>query len=164
MTLTGLYGPVLFAHSWIRWIVLVLGVVVLLRIWRWRTIPATEVDLRIHRGFVGALDTQLVLGLVMYVVLSPVTRAAFSDMGAAMGVGLLRFYSVEHVFGMTVAVIAAHIGYAGAKGFTTDGEPDGHGRRAPFVAQVVWLIVTLASIPWPGLPYGRPLFRLVFPG
>ena len=116
----------------------------------------------LYRGFVVALDTQFLLGLVLYVVLSPVTRAAFSDMGAAMGVSLLRFYSVEHVFGMFVAVSAAHIGYGKARRLEADSD-SGQLRRI-FIAQAVWLLATLASIPWPGLPYGRPLFRLIFLG
>jgi hypothetical protein len=27
------------------------------------------------------------------------------------------------------------------------------------LTQIVWLVVTLASIPWPALDYGRPFFR-----
>jgi len=155
---------VLFAHSWIRWIVLVLGFAVLIGAWRWRRVSAAEIDPRLHRGFLAAVDLQFALGLLMYVVLSPITRAAFSDMGTAMGVTLLRFYSVEHVFGMTVAVIAAHVGHVGARGFARDEGTEGRGPRAPLVAQAVWLVATLVSIPWPGVAYGRPLFRLVFPG
>jgi len=164
LTLQALYPPVLFAHSWLRWIVLVLGLVVLARTWRsWRT-STPPMDPRLRRSFVIALDAQFVLGLVMYVVLSPITRTAFSDMGAAMGITMLRFFSVEHVFGMTVAVIAAHIGHAVSGRISADDEADRRGLRAPFVAQSVWLVATLASIPWQGLPYGRPLFRLAFPG
>ena len=31
--------------------------------------------------------------------------------------------------------------------------------RRAVVTQIVWLVITLVSIPWPGLAYGRPLGR-----
>ena len=162
LTLDGLYLAVLFVHSWLRWIVLVLGIAVFVRSWSaWRT-SEPRVNAALHRGFVVALDTQLLIGLVLFVVLSPITRTAFSDIGAAMATSLLRFFLVEHVFGMAVAVIAAHIGYKIARGLEPDADPI-HLRRA-LVAQTAWLLATLVSVPWPGLPYGRPLFRLIFLG
>ena len=79
-----------------------------------------------------------------------------------MATSRLRFFSVEHGFGMAVAVIAAHIGYKVARGLEPDADPI-HLRRA-LVAQTAWLLATMVSVPWPGLPYGRPLFRLIFLG
>ena len=73
---------------------------------------------------------------------------AWADPGAAMADGMLRFYTVEHAFGMVVAVGAALVALKVRS------------RRKALVAQVLWLIVTLVSIPWPLMEYGRPLFRL----
>ena len=161
------YIAVLFAHSWVRWIVLGLGVTIFLqRLRAWRT--GEGVDLSLHRWFIAALDAQFALGLVLYAVLSPIPRQAVEDFGAAMGDSVVRFHTIEHVFGMVVAIAAAHVGYDRLRrkpaGDVPVGEasPDVRLRRFAFMAQAIWMLATLASIPWPGLPYGRPLFRLPF--
>lgn len=159
-----IYPTLLFAHSWIRWLVLGLGVAVLVQrsvAWRGKARPQVT---GVHRAFVAALDIQLVLGLLLYLVFSPVTKAAFADFGATMGVSLLRFYSVEHVFGMISAIAAAHIGFDRLRRSERAIEGWGPALRFAFIAQAIWLIVTVASIPWPGLPYGRPLLRFFLPG
>jgi len=168
-----MYGFVLLAHSWNRWLVLVLGVAVLadqLRSRRWVESTSFEGPTTLHRTFIRSLDLQFVLGLLLYVALSPWTRVAFGDMGAAMGNSVLRFYSVEHAFGMLVAVGAAHGGFDRLAALGKRGAADGdvdmdtaqRAERRAAVTQIVWLVVTLVSIPWPGLAYGRPLGRFGF--
>ena len=152
-----IYGLVLLAHSWLRWLVLALGIGLLtlgLRGWRaaidgWS--PASE---RLRRGFLGALDTQMLLGLALYALLSPLPRAGLTDLGGVLGSPVLRFYTVEHLVGMLVGIVVAHAGAERAM------RVDGVRRyRTLMVTQALWLLITLASIPWPGLPYGRPLLR-----
>jgi hypothetical protein len=66
----------------------------------------------------------------------------------------LRFWAVEHVFGMLIGVALAHIGRVRAR--KTDS------LRRHKVAAIFFglaLAVILASIPWPGTPNGRPLLR-----
>jgi hypothetical protein len=147
---------VLFVHSWLRWVVLVVGIA-------WLAsrggggrpggggAPREE---RVGVAFLRALDLQVVLGLTLYLFLSPFSRAGFADMGAAIANPILRFYSIEHVAGMVTAVVAAHLGLERSRRL------DPHRRsRTVTLTQIVWLVVTLASIPWPGLDYGRPFFR-----
>lgn len=152
-----IYGFVLLAHSWLRWLVLALGIGLLALAVRggrpaegvWS--PASE---RIRRGFLGALDTQMLLGLALYALLSPLPRSGLTDLGAAMGSPVLRFYTVEHLVGMLVGIVVAHAGSERAM------RVDGARRyRTLIVTQGLWLLITLVSIPWPGLPYGRPLLR-----
>ena len=165
-----MYGFVLLVHSWNRWIVLVLGIAVLLdqlRARRWLEAPGWTGPTVMHRAFIRALDVQFVLGLLLYVVLSPWTRTALGDVGAALSNPVLRFFSVEHAFGMIVAVGMAHLGFdrldtlarkASAGAEFQEEEPQRAERRA-VLTQIVWLMVTLVSIPWPGMAYGRPLGR-----
>jgi hypothetical protein len=162
------YGVVILTHSWLRWAVLVLGVgVVVQRAVAWRR-GGRPVVTPLHAVFIGALDTQVVFGLALYVVLSPLTRSAFGDLGGAMADPVLRFFSVEHVFGMLIAVAAAHIGFERLKRGARDAA--GQGEHAPaagqagfaLAAQLIWLLAVVVSIPWPFLPYGRPLTRLFF--
>ena len=153
------YEVVLLVHSWLRWAVLLLGVAVFGRAWRsWRgraSLPSPA----LHVGFIIALDAQVALGLVLYFGLSPIPAAALQDMDAVMGDAVLRFYSLEHVFGMAAALIAAHVAFMAGR--VADGRALASA-RSMFLAQAFWLFVTLGSIPWPGLTYGRALFRTVF--
>jgi len=152
-----IHGLVLIAHSWLRWLVLALGVGLLaaaLRASRGGPPRWSSAWERVRRGFLGALDTQMLLGIALYTLLSPLPRAGLSDLPSTMGDATLRFYSIEHVLGMVVAVMVAHAGSARAM------RSDGARRYRRLVAtQALWLLITLASIPWPGLPYGRPFFR-----
>ena len=152
-----IYGLVLIAHSWLRWIVLALGLALLAvatRGWRGGAVEWRESAERLRRGFLAALDTQMLLGIVLYVLLSPLSRAGLADLGAAMGNPVLRFYSIEHVVGMLVGIAVAHTGSARAM------RAEGARRYRTLAAtQSMWLLITLASIPWPGLAYGRPLLR-----
>ena len=101
------------------------------------------------------LDLQLLLGLALYVGLSPITRTALQDFGAAMQTGASRFWAVEHPALMLLAVVLAHVGrsatrYAGS---------DRAGARARLWFGLSLLALLLAT-PWPFMPNGRPWFRL----
>lgn len=152
-----MYVLVLVAHSWLRWVVLTVGVALLAvgaRTWRTEEAWGERED-RLRKGFLRVLDAQLLLGLGLYAVLSPLPRAGLSDLGAAMGDSVLRFYSIEHAFGMVLAVAIAHIGLARAVRLQSERRA-----RAVTLTQLAWALVTIASIPWPVAAYGRPLFRL----
>src|SRR5688500_1485578 len=101
-----MYGLVLILHSLIRWFVLLAGIVTVVRaITGWRTgRPWTLADDRAGARFMMAFDLQMLLGLLLYFLLSPITRAAMQDFGGAMANSALRFWAVEHLFGMLVAM------------------------------------------------------------
>jgi hypothetical protein len=154
---TVIYGLVLLAHSWLRWLVLALGIGLLtlaLRGWRAATDGWSPASERLRRGFLGTLDTQMLLGLALYALLSPLPRAGLTDIGGALGSPVLRFYTIEHLVGMLVGIVVAHAG--SDRAMRVEGV---HRYRTLMVTQALWLLITLASIPWPGLPYGRPLLR-----
>ena len=62
------------------------------------------------RWFSIALDVQFLIGLLLYVWLSPFIRDAWADMGATMRNAPLRFFAVEHVTGMLIGIALAHVG------------------------------------------------------
>jgi hypothetical protein len=145
-------------HSILRWIVLIVAVVAIARAfsgWFGRR-DWIDMDERLGLFFTISLDVQLLIGLILYIFLSPFTQAAFQDFGAAMASGVLRFWAVEHIFGMLVAVAVAHIGRARAK---RAAEPAARHRRAAIFYGLA-LVAILLTIPWPFLAHGRPLFRL----
>ena len=152
-----MYAAFLLIHSTLRWVVLALALVALVRAIRgiagrreW-----LSADQSIGAWFTGSLDLQLLLGLVLYFFLSPFTREAFGDFGAAMRNAPLRFIAVEHITGMIIAVALAHIGRV-----RTKKAADAASRhRSALIFYGLALVIMLLSIPWPGMPGGRPLFR-----
>ncbi len=116
--------------------------------------PWTLSDDRAGFWFIVALDVQLLIGLLMYFFLSPVTMSALSDFGGAMKTSSVRFWAVEHPFGVLLGVALAHIGRARAR------KTDSFRRhRVAAIFFGLALAAILASIPWPGTPNGRPLIR-----
>ncbi len=152
-----MYSAVLLLHSWVRWVVLAAAVVVLVRSLRgWLgSQPWTTADARSGRIFISALDFQFLLGLILYAGLSPITRAALSDMGAAMRDGLMRYWAVEHAFGMLIAVVIAHIGVGRSRRAATDAAR----HRSVAISIALSLLIIAATLPWPISSYARPLFR-----
>lgn len=107
-----LYSLILAIHNILRWVVLALGVIALGRAYLgWFTQREwTETDCKVGLFLTMGIDTQLLLGLLLYVVLSPITKTAFQDFRAAMKVDDLRFFALEHAFYMLLALIFAHLG------------------------------------------------------
>ena len=106
--------------------------------------------------FMTLLDIQMLLGLLLYLVLSPFTAEAMKDFGAAMRNPGLRFFAVEHVVLMLAAVVLAHLGRALARKAKSPAVM----RHRRFLCFGLATLAMLIAIPWPGLPNGRPLFRI----
>jgi hypothetical protein len=150
------YPAVLMIHSWLRWIALLLGAAATINAFRVR-----DDDIVPPRGrrwdwwFMFAVDVQALLGLLLYFGLSPFTREAMSDAGMAMRDPRLRFFVFTHVAAMVVAIAAVRAGRVFATGESTSSRK----RTWRYVCFGIALLVMAAGVPWPGLIYGRPLFR-----
>jgi hypothetical protein len=152
-----MFAVLLAIHSLLRWVVLLLGLAAAGRgIAGWKGRVWTGSDNRTGLWFVAMLDLQLLIGLVLYLFLSPTVRAASVNIGAAMREPMLRFFLVEHAFGMLAAVTLAHIGRVRIRKAPTDERR----HRAAAVYFSIALLLILLSIPWPGMPAGRPLWPL----
>jgi hypothetical protein len=151
-----MYPLTLVLHSWLRWVVLVLGIIVVVRAIGGRSgRPWTRTDGTMAKVFGTTLDIQFLLGILLYAWLSPITRVAFADFGGAMRTAGLRFWAVEHLIGMVIAVGLVNVGRVKIRKAAGD-------RRRHTLAAIyfgVALIIMLASIPWPGMPAARPLLR-----
>ncbi len=92
-----MYPYVLGLHNIVRWIVLIAGVWAVLLLWRgWlQRRQWTELEARATRVFLGVLDLQFVLGLLLFAVFSPLTRQGFRDMGAAMSDAPVRYFLLD---------------------------------------------------------------------
>jgi hypothetical protein len=152
-----MYAAVLLIHSWLRWAVILVALFAIVRAVTGASSrrPWSPADDRAGLLFTIVVDVQLLLGLLLYFALSPITQAALRDFGGAMGVSATRYWAIEHVFGMVVGVLLAHRGRARAKSI---GDP-ARRHKVAAIFFVLALVAILASIPWPGTPNARPLFR-----
>jgi len=154
---SSMYLSALVVHNFLRWVVLALALYAIVRaaaglVGRRAWQPPDDAA---GRWFTISMDVQLVIGLLLYGVLSPITRNAFADMGAAMKEAASRFWAVEHLVMMLVAVGFTHVGRARSRRAATDA-----GRhRAALIFFGLALVAVLAGIPWPGMADGRPLVR-----
>jgi len=150
------YVLALVVHSWLRWAALGLGIASTFAAINARDAAAVSRADRLGLFLMMALDTQMLIGLVLYLVLSPLTTAALLDFGAAMRTPSLRFWAVDHAATMFVAVIVMHVGRVMTRKAVT---PEAKRSRLLISAGVATFLMLIA-IPWPGLPNGRPLFRI----
>jgi hypothetical protein len=149
-----MYAVVLFLHSWLRWLALGSGVAAVFASFDrgGNNIRAVE---RWGLIFMIALDTQLLLGLLLYGGLSPFTSQAMADFGGAMRDPLLRFWAVEHFTMMLLAAILVHVGRVLARNVT---DPEKKRMRMLICCGLALLLIII-GIPWPWMSVGRPLFR-----
>ncbi len=103
-----------------------------------------------------ALDLQFLLGLALYLVLSPNTKAIFDNFGAAMRDPVARYWAVEHISLMLFAVVMAHVGRVLARKAKSPAAK----RKRLLVCFVLSTVAMIAATPWPGMASGRPLFRV----
>lgn len=148
-----MFPLVLSLHNILRWLVLIAAVAAVARAmsgWVGRS-TWTPASAGPGRFYTILLDVQFLIGILLYAVLSPVTRAAFSDMGAAMRTRDIRFFVAEHLVLMILAVVFAHVGKVMAPRAATD---TGRFRRAAIYYGISLLLV-LAGMPW-----WRPMLRV----
>lgn len=141
-----MYTGLLHTHSLLRWVMLILLIVAIYRAYNgWKSKRSfTPADKKLNLFTLIAAHTQLVVGFVLYAI-SPVVQPALSNMGAAMKDKMLRFWAVEHVSMMVIAIIVITIGYALSKRAATDTERF----RKIFIYFLISLIIILITIPWP---------------
>lgn len=126
------------AHSGLRWIALLL---LLLAIVNAFTAKSYEKKHRLVNLFTMiTFHTQLLLGLVLYF-----TSEKVQFVTGWMKEPLYRFFGMEHLAGMFLAIVAITIGHSKSK--------KGADAAAKFKAIKLWyviaLLLVLAFIPWP---------------
>jgi ABC-type long-subunit fatty acid transport system fused permease/ATPase subunit len=141
-----MYTALLHTHNMFRWLVLislVLAVIFAFAGWfakkRW-----TKRDNLSGLLLTIFMDIQFLVGVALYAFVSPVTKAAFNDFGAAMKNDIMRFYAVEHISLMIIALVFVHIGRAKSK---KAGAPWKQ-HRAAAIYFGISLVLILAAIPW----------------
>jgi hypothetical protein len=150
-----MYTIVLALHSWIRWVALVAGFGATLALLRNPANTADSVADRWGLALMMALDIQMLLGLVLYLAVSPNMQAILDHFGDAMKDPASRFWAVEHISTMMVAVILVHVVRILARKAATPAEK----RARLLIGFGLATMLMLFGMPWPGRPGGRVLFR-----
>lgn len=133
-------------HSLLRWVLLLLLIAAIIKAFRGKNggVQFTAGDRKISLFTMISAHLQLILGGFLYAV-SPTVQSAISNMGASMKDGVARFWAVEHISMMIIAIALLTIGHIKCKKAVGD--------QAKFKAQATYftlgLILILASIPWP---------------
>ena len=132
-----MYEGLLHFHSGLRWIVLILIIINVInalggfsgkKVW-------SEKDKKLSLFALISTHLQTVLGLVLY-FMSPKVQFSSNTMGNAM----LRFFTMEHLVMMFIAVVLVTIGNRMSKA--------GNVKRV-FWYYFIALVIIIAAIPWP---------------
>ena len=152
-----MYDLLLVVHSWLRWAVLILGLVAFARsaASRFTRRPWTPADETVGKWFVISVDLQVLVGLLLYFFFSSFTMSAWRNMAGAMADDVIRFWAVEHTIGMLVATAFVHVGRVKVR--KAADSPRKHFLAAFFFGLA--LVLMLASIPCPFGSMDRPWIR-----
>ncbi len=154
-----MYQGLLHTHNFLRWVVLILAVLAIYRyLSGWFSKKTyTSSDNRIGAFYVGSLHLQLLIGIILYFFLSPITKNAMSDTSLMMKDAVLRFWGMEHLIMMVFAIAIAQVGRIISKRKNTDEEKFKFGA----IYFIISLLLILMSIPW---PFRESIGRSLFPG
>ncbi|GAB3887958.1 cytochrome B [Spirosoma agri] len=144
-----MYTGLVHTHSGLRWIALVLlvaSVVIAISKWQGRS-GYTDGNRKLYLFTLISVHTQLIIGLILYFISPKVNFSLLSDK-------VYRFYTVEHLTGMLVAIVLITIGYSRSKR-ASDAITK---QRLVAIFYGLGLLLILALIPWPFRGLGAGLF------
>lgn len=154
-----MYNGLLHLHNLLRWVILILLLVALFRhlagMNNKRRVSAG--DQKVDLFLMIAAHTTLLLGLYQWVA-GPwgLKLISANGMGVVMKNTAYRFFAIEHITGMLIAIILITIGRGKVKKAV-----DYTAHKKAFWLFLVALIIILASVPW---PFREAIARPLFPG
>lgn len=138
------------SHSGLRWVVLLLLIVAIGNAaMKLKSSEYSKNDRMINLMTMIFLHVQLLLGLILYFTSGKVT---FSE--GWMKIPLFRFFGMEHLLGMLVAITLLTIGRKKAE----KKELPAQKHKTILVWYLIGLVLILAFIPWPFRNFGAEWF------
>ncbi len=147
--LTNHYSIFLVIHSILRWLVLFagMGVIVGCLLGILQKFPFRPAGRILGLMYVSLLDTQFLVGVFLSFA-SPIVCSFWVHPAVGMKLHDLRFFAVEHVAIMIIALALAHIGAVRSRRSTVDVQS--------YTTAFWWYASSLAVILL-GIPWWRPL-------
>jgi len=147
-----MYQIVLAFHNFVRWVALILGIIAFVRaLFGWLGKREwVDLDRRLGIFFTSAMDLQFLLGLILYIFLSPYSRDMFRSFPTNLGNPTDLFFGLFHPLIMILAVIFAHVGRATSRKATEN--------LARHQRSVLWYGLSVALMLF-AIPWSRPLLR-----
>lgn len=141
-----IYSLVLHLHSIGRWIVLILLLIAIFNSMVAGNRPWIRTDARTGTILVIFADLMLLVGLALW-YFGPKGYKYIESMGmsAVMKDSYARFFAIEHITMMVIAVILIHVGKVQGKKAISDRAK----HRRTLIFYLLALIIILAAIPWP---------------
>jgi hypothetical protein len=143
---TDLYAFLLKAHSFLRWIVLLVLLMAIFQSLTARNRPFNSGDRSTGTLLIIFADIMFLIGIYEWVVgpwgLKKIQEVGMSEV---MKNPYLRFFAVEHFVGMLIAIVLIHIG----KTYSRKKIPDKIKHRRTVLFYGLALLVIIVSIPWP---------------
>jgi hypothetical protein len=144
----------LHLHSFLRWVILLLLVIAIFMSLGGMTgkKPFTAGQKKTGLFLMIAAHIELLIGLYQW-AFGPWGLKFLSNAG--MKDGVARFYGVEHITGMIIAIVLITIG----RGVSKKSIPDAVKQKRTFWFFLLALVIILVMIPWPfRAGVGRPWF------
>lgn len=154
-----MYQGFVHLHSLLRWVILILLVVAIIRHLKAFNAkqPVNAGHKKIDLFLMIAAHTTFLIGLIQYFVGSYgynlIRDAGF---GVVMKNSAMRFWAVEHIVGMLIAIVLITIGRGKVKRGT-----DYTIHKKALILFVIALVIIVASIPW---PFRAAIARPLIPG
>ncbi len=137
------------AHSGLRYVVLALILIAIVNAMMKRKSGVySNGDRKLNLFAMIFVHVQLLIGLVLYTLSDKVN---FSELFSST---MNRFYGVEHIFGMILAVVLVTIAHAKSKKM----EDANKKHRIIMMGYLFALIIIFATIPWPFRDLGGKWF------
>jgi hypothetical protein len=143
-----MYTILLELHSILRWIIIVLAIVAIYKSWSGMVAgkPFSAGDKRTGLFLMIAAHTTLLVGLYLWFFgpwgLADIRNLGF---GEVMKDSVYRYYVVEHLVGMLIAIALITVG----RGVSKKTIPDRVKHKRTFWFILVALLIILATVPWP---------------
>ncbi len=144
-------------HNLTRWALVLLGLIVIVRGFTgWlRGRRFNKDDNRFGMLYTSFFDVQFLLGVILYF-----SKGWFgvltADFASAMRAAGTRFFAIEHLLLMFIALVVAHIARSRSRKVSDDTLK----HRWAALGYGASFVLMLAAVPWPFLEYGRPWLRL----
>ncbi|MBX3019161.1 MAG: hypothetical protein KF767_14845 [Bdellovibrionaceae bacterium] len=151
-----MYEPLLFIHSWVRWVVLFAGLYLVVRysLAARANRPWNGGDQHLLWAFDQSFGYQFLFGLTLWAGMSPWTKAFFQDPVGSLENPFVFFWSLRHPLTMFVAIGVFHMMKAKARRL------EGAARFKKLAVTIaLTLVIVLSAIPWPWMDVGRAWIR-----